>query len=82
MDRNNPLEAQWIQGISESAKTALKKICTIIADTIETDAVYCLGYRNTVKTVSIGIFIKANHSEHIHFLPCCICNEVEKEQLC
>jgi hypothetical protein len=66
MDRKNPSEAKWMQGISESAKVALKKICTIIADTIETDAVYCLGYRNTLKTVSKGIFIEEK-SEHIHF---------------
>ena len=67
MERNNLSEALWMQGILVDAKTALKKICTIIADTIETDAVYCLGYRNTVKTVSTGIFIKGNPSEHIHF---------------
>jgi len=67
MDRNNQSEAQWMQSISEGAKAALKKICTIIADTIETDAVYCLGYRNTINTVSTGIFIEENQSEHIHF---------------
>ncbi len=67
MDRNNQSEAHWMQGISEGAKAALKKICTIIADTIETDAVYCLGYRNTINTVSTGIFIENNYSEHIHF---------------
>jgi len=67
MERKNPSEAKWIQGISESAKAVLKKICTIIADTIETDAVYCLGYHNTLNTVSTGIFIESNQSEHIHF---------------
>lgn len=67
MDRINPSEAKWMQGISESVKADLKKICAIIADTIETDAVYCLGYRNTINTVSTGIFIEENKSEHIHF---------------
>jgi len=67
MERKNPSESKWIQGISESAKAALKKICTIISDSIETDAVYCLGYRNTLNTVSTGIFIESNQSEHIHF---------------
>lgn len=67
MDRNNPSEAQWMQGISDNAKAALDEICTIIADTIETDAVYCLGYRNTLNTVNTGIFILSNESEHIHF---------------
>lgn len=56
-----------MQRISDNAKVALNKICTIIADTIETDAVYCLGYRNTLNTVSTGIFIESNQSEHIHF---------------
>lgn len=67
MDRNNQSEAQWMQDISESAKAALKKICTIIAGTIKTDAVYCLGYRNTLNTVNTGIFIVSTESEHIHF---------------
>jgi hypothetical protein len=67
MDRNNPSEAQWMQGISNNAQAALSEICTIIADTTETDAVYCFGYRNTLNTVSTGIFIENNHSEHIHF---------------
>jgi len=67
MERKNPSESKWIQGISESAKAALKKICTIISDSIETDAVYCLGYRNTLNTVSTGIFIQDKYSEHIHF---------------
>jgi len=67
MNRNNPSKSGCMQGISNDAKVALNKICTIIADTIETDAVYCLGYRNTLNTISTGIFIKDNHSEHIHF---------------
>jgi len=67
MDRNNPSETQWMQGISDNAKVALDKICNFIADTIETDAVYYLGYRNTLNTVSTGIFIEENNSEHIHF---------------
>jgi len=67
MERNNPSKSGCMQGISDDAKVALNKTCTIIADTIETDAVYCLGYRNTLNTVSTGIFIGGNHSEHIHF---------------
>ena len=81
MDRNNPSEAQWMQGISESAKAALKKICTIIADTIETDAVYCLGYRNTVKAISTGIFIEENQSEHIHFYLVLFVKKLQKNSL-
>jgi len=67
MERNNPLQVEWMQGVSENAKADLNEICKIIADTIETDAVYCLGYRNTTNTVSTGIFIESNKSEHIHF---------------
>jgi hypothetical protein len=67
MERNNPSDAKWMQGISDNAKATLNKICTIIAGTIETDAVYCLGYRNTLKTVNTGIFIEDNQSEYIHF---------------
>ena len=67
MDRNNKSDAQWMQGISENAQAALNETCNTIADTIETDAIYCLGYRNTLNTVSTGIFIENNYSEHIHF---------------
>jgi len=81
MDRNNPLEAQWMQGISDDAKVALNKICTIIADTIETDAVYCLGYRNTINTVSTGIFIEEYQSEHIHFYLVVFVNKLQKNSL-
>jgi hypothetical protein len=67
MDRNNSLEAQWMQGMSASVKAPLNKICTIIAGFIETDAVYCLGYRNTSTIMNTGIFIRGNQNEHIHF---------------
>ncbi|MEL1244004.1 hypothetical protein AAEO56_07005 [Flavobacterium sp. DGU11] len=67
MDRNNPSKSGCMQGISDNAKVALDKICTIIANTIETDAVYCLGYRNTSTIMNTGIFIRGNQSEHIHF---------------
>jgi hypothetical protein len=81
MDRNNQSEAQWMQSISEGAKAALKKICTIIADTIETDAVYCLGYRNTLNTVNTGIFIVSTESEHIHFYLVVFVNKLQKNSL-
>ena len=67
MNRNNPSKSGCMQGISNDAKVALNKMCTIIADTIETDAVYCLGYRNTSTIINTGIFIRGNQNEHIHF---------------
>ena len=81
MDRNIPSEAQWMQGISDNAKAALNDICTIIADTIETAAVYCLGYRNTINTVSTGIFIENNQSEHIHFYLVVFVKKLQKNSL-
>ncbi|WP_116786994.1 hypothetical protein [Flavobacterium psychrotrophum] len=78
MDRNNKSEAQWMRGISESIEASLKKICNIIAGTIETDAVYCLGYRNTLNTVSTGIFIEGNHSEQLHFYLVVFVNKLQK----
>lgn len=81
MDRNNPSETQWMQGISDDAKVALNKICTIIADIIETDAVYCLGYRNTINTVSTGIFIEEYQSEHIHFYLVVFATKLQKKSL-
>jgi hypothetical protein len=81
MDTNNQSEAQWMQGISEKAKAALNKIRTIIADTIETDAVYCLGYRNTINTVSTGIFIEEYQSEHIHFYLVVFAKKLQKNRL-
>jgi len=81
MDSNNPSEAKWMQGISDKAKATLYKICTIIADTIETDAVYCLGYRNTLNTVSTGIFIVENQSEHIHFYLVVFVKKLQKNSL-
>jgi hypothetical protein len=81
MDRLNPSEAQWMQGISYNAKVALNETCTIIADTIETDAVYCLGYRNTLNTVRTGIFIVENQSEHIHFYLVVFVKKLQKDSL-
>jgi len=81
MDRNNPSEAQWMQGISENAKAALSEICTIIADTIETDAIYCLGYRNTSTIMNTGIFIRGNQNEHIHFYLVVLATKLKRNSL-
>jgi hypothetical protein len=81
MERNNPSDAKWMQGISDNAKATLNKICTIIAGTIETDAVYCLGYRNTLKTVNTGIFIEDNQSEHIHFYLVVFATKLQRNSL-
>jgi hypothetical protein len=81
MDKNNPSKLGCLKGISDDAKVALNKICTIIADTIETDAVYCLGYRNTVKAISTGIFIEENQSEHIHFYLVVFVKKLQKNSL-
>jgi len=43
--------------------------------------VYCLGYRNTINTVSTGIFIEENQSEHIHFYLVVFVNKLQKNSL-
>jgi len=81
MDKNNPSKSGCMQGISDDAKVALNKICTIIADTIETDAVYCLGYRNTSTIMNTGIFIERNHIGHTHFYLVVFVNKLQKNSL-
>jgi len=81
MDTINPSEPLWMQSTSKDAKAALHEICSIIAGTIETDSIYFLGYRNTLKTINTGIFIEGKPDEYIHFYLVVFVRELQKQSL-